>query len=229
MLASSGGAEGGGGGTGDGGALRLFFSFVPDEARGPLAEVGARLALCAGARRVPPENLHMTLAFVGEVPSAQLPAVLQLGRSVRGLCCSIEFDAYEYWPKPEVVVAAARVIPAPLEALWRDAHAELARLELAAKPKRLRPHVTLAHGVSQEPVLPAERAREALLMGLRLAEGVHADRFAARTCMQLDRAIDAGIMEAAVEAGYLQRTPTHLIATAEGRRRLDALLPRLLL
>ncbi len=134
---------------------RLFFSFVPDAARGPLAAAGAHLALCAGARRVPPENLHLTLAFVGEVPAARLPAVLQLGRSLRGSCCSIEFDAYEYWPKPEVVVAAARVIPASLEALWRDVHAELALLELAVKPKRLRPHVTLAHGVSQEPVLPA--------------------------------------------------------------------------
>jgi 2'-5' RNA ligase len=152
------GAGGEGAGGDDNGAVRLFFAFVPVGAREPLAAAGARLALCAGARRVPPQNLHMTLAFVGEVPAARLPAVLDVGRSQRGVCCSIEFDAYEYWPKPEVVVAAARVIPTPLEALWRDVHADLARLGLVRTPKRLRPHVTLAHGVSLEPVLPVVAA-----------------------------------------------------------------------
>jgi hypothetical protein len=30
-----------------------------------------------------------------------------------------------------------------------------------------------------------------------------------------------------VEAGYLEATRTHLVATVEGRKRLDALLPAL--
>ncbi len=84
------------------------------------------------------------------------------------------------------------------------------------------------HGTTREDgVPPPERAREALLMGLRLAEGIAADRFAARTGVPLDAAIDLEIMSASISAGYLRRTQTHLIATAEGRRRLDALLPRL--
>ncbi len=86
------------------------------------------------------------------------------------------------------------------------------------------------HGTTRETAVPPqERAREALLMGLRLAEGVAADRFADRTCVALDAAVDLDIMSAAIGAGYLRRTETHLIATAEGRRRLDALLPRLVL
>ena len=86
------------------------------------------------------------------------------------------------------------------------------------------------HGSTHdEPVPPAERAREALLMGLRLAEGIAADSFHARTGVRLDDAVDASIVAASIEAGYLERTQTHLIATPEGRRRLDALLPRLVL
>ncbi len=86
------------------------------------------------------------------------------------------------------------------------------------------------HGTTRETaVSPRERAREALLMGLRLAEGVAADRFVIRTGVALDAAIDLEIMSAAIDAGYLRRTPTRLIATAEGRRRLDALLPRLVM
>jgi oxygen-independent coproporphyrinogen-3 oxidase len=86
------------------------------------------------------------------------------------------------------------------------------------------------HGTTHEaPVPPAERAREALLMGLRLAEGIDIAHFAARTGVALGAAIDPAIAAACEEAGYLRRTPTRLIATAEGRRRLDALLPRLVL
>jgi hypothetical protein len=42
-------------------------------------------------------------------------------------------------------------------------------------------------------------------------------------------AVDEQVMERAVQVGYLVQTPTHLIATAEGRKRLDALLPELAL
>jgi putative oxygen-independent coproporphyrinogen III oxidase len=86
------------------------------------------------------------------------------------------------------------------------------------------------HGTTHEaPVPPAERAREALLMGLRLAEGIDSTHFAARTGVALTDAIDSDIAAACEEAGYLRLTQTHLIATDSGRRRLDALLPRLVL
>ena len=87
---------------------------------------------------------------------------------------------------------------------------------------------TQGHGSTAETEVPArDRAREALLMGLRLAEGIAAKTFAARTGVQLQDAIDPATLEAAVEENYLIQTPTHLIATSEGRKRLDALLPAL--
>ena len=86
------------------------------------------------------------------------------------------------------------------------------------------------HGTThQDPVPPLDRAREMLLMGLRLSEGVDARRFAARTGIALDDAVDADILHRAIEAGYVTRTDRVLAATAEGRLRLDALLPALVL
>jgi coproporphyrinogen III oxidase-like Fe-S oxidoreductase len=76
-------------------------------------------------------------------------------------------------------------------------------------------------------VSPEERAREALLMGLRLTEGIAFASFASRTGTALQDAVDPVILQAAIEEGYLTQTPTRLIATAEGRKRLDALLPAL--
>jgi oxygen-independent coproporphyrinogen-3 oxidase len=84
------------------------------------------------------------------------------------------------------------------------------------------------HGsTDDEPVPPAERAREALLMGLRLSEGIDAVRFATRTGVALEAAIEGETLGRAVEAGYLERAGGRLRATAEGRLRLDALLAAL--
>ncbi len=86
------------------------------------------------------------------------------------------------------------------------------------------------HGsTAEEDVAPGDRAREMLLMGLRLAEGIDAARFAVRTGIALDAAIDADVLAQAVDAGYLVRAAGRLSATAEGRKRLDALLAALVL
>ncbi len=84
------------------------------------------------------------------------------------------------------------------------------------------------HATTHEERLgPRERAREMLLMGLRLAEGIDAARFAARTGIALDDAIDGDVLQQAIEAAYVVRDGQALRATAEGRKRLDALLARL--
>ena len=86
------------------------------------------------------------------------------------------------------------------------------------------------HGTTaEEPVTPAERAREALLMGLRLTEGIDLHRFEARTGIPIREAVDEHILAASQDAGYLLLSESRLTATAEGRRRLDALLARLVI
>jgi 2'-5' RNA ligase len=103
-------------------------------------------------------NYHVTLAFVGAVPGARLDELRLLGRAVQATRCTLVFDAYEYWPKPEVVVAVARVIPAALELAWSALHRHLAEAHFELAPKRLRPHISLARKVTQAPVLPAMSA-----------------------------------------------------------------------
>lgn len=86
------------------------------------------------------------------------------------------------------------------------------------------------HGSTAEAIVDgADRAREMLMMGLRLSEGIEADRFHARTGRPLAAAIDPDTLERAIEAGYLTHTAERLAATIEGRLRLDALLTALVL
>ncbi len=76
-------------------------------------------------------------------------------------------------------------------------------------------------------VAPRDRAREMLLMGLRLTEGIDEARFSARTGICLDEALAPDTLGRALEENYLRRDNGRLRATPEGRKRLDALLAAL--
>jgi oxygen-independent coproporphyrinogen-3 oxidase len=81
----------------------------------------------------------------------------------------------------------------------------------------------------EESLSPRDRAREALLMGLRLAEGIDPARLLLRSELTLAEAVDPAMLAACLDEDYLEWTDTgRLRATDEGRMRLDAMLPVLL-
>jgi oxygen-independent coproporphyrinogen-3 oxidase len=86
------------------------------------------------------------------------------------------------------------------------------------------------HGITESlPLAPEERGREAMLMGLRLEEGVDPRRIEARSGLAFAQVVDLAMLQACLEEDYLTWTDSgRLRATAEGRVRLDAMLPVLL-
>ncbi len=83
------------------------------------------------------------------------------------------------------------------------------------------------HAITEEEALaPRDRAREALLMGLRLTEGVDPGRIAARSTLPFAECVDLPMLAGLIDEGLLEwRADGHLAATGEGLLRLDALLP----
>jgi 2'-5' RNA ligase len=137
-------------------SLRMFFAAVPGVALRERIDAAARsLQLGSTAHWVPPTNYHMTLAFVGAVSASRLTELQSIGRAQRAARFVLRFDAYDYWPKPAMVVAVAREVPSALQRLWSQIHRDLAERGWALEAKRLRPHVTLARKVPQDPVLQA--------------------------------------------------------------------------
>jgi RNA 2',3'-cyclic 3'-phosphodiesterase len=135
--------------------VRLFFAVFPDsDARRRLAAAAQALVLDTESRRVPSENYHLTLAFIGEV-SASLAALEAVGAAQRTPAFTVRFDGYEYWPTPAVVVARASSCPAPLEDLRRGLCADLAQCGVRLDDRPFQPHVTIARKVTQAPVLQA--------------------------------------------------------------------------
>ncbi|MBU8544482.1 MULTISPECIES: radical SAM family heme chaperone HemW [Roseomonadaceae] len=82
--------------------------------------------------------------------------------------------------------------------------------------------------VEEEALSPRDRAREALLMGLRLTEGVDPARIERRSGLPFDQCVDNAALTDLAEEGLLVWCPDgRLAATQDGLLRLDALLPLL--
>lgn len=74
---------------------------------------------------------------------------------------------------------------------------------------------------------PATRATEALLMGLRLTEGIDAAHFAARTRRPLDATIDTAARARLVAQGLIEARTDRLQLTPKGRPLVNAVLAAL--
>jgi len=84
------------------------------------------------------------------------------------------------------------------------------------------------HGLSVErPLDAATRATEALLMGLRLAEGVDLARVAAQSGIAASRLIDGKAADRLVHLGLVERAGEHVTVTGKGMPLLDAILAEL--
>jgi len=81
------------------------------------------------------------------------------------------------------------------------------------------------HGVEQEvPLAPQERAIEAMLMGLRLAEGIDLDRISALGERPIDELADRQAIDRLIAQGLLVRDASRLAATDAGMPVLNAIL-----
>jgi putative oxygen-independent coproporphyrinogen III oxidase len=79
------------------------------------------------------------------------------------------------------------------------------------------------HGIAEEaPLSRSEAADEALVMGLRLSEGLDANAIADR--FGLPAIVDWARVNRLVVSGHLERQGTHIRLTAEGRLLLDHIL-----
>jgi 2'-5' RNA ligase len=126
--------------------LRLFVALdLPDAVRSALAEWCAAAAP-EGVRRVPVDNLHLTLAFLGQRSTAEALAV---GERLVGLARPLEAlrTAGTLWlpPRRPGVLAVAIAECGGLSALHADLVQSLVET-VGFEPERrpFRPHVTLA-------------------------------------------------------------------------------------
>jgi 2'-5' RNA ligase len=139
--------------------MRLFFALWPDAATQLdwQGRTGPFLAPMGG-RRIPAANLHLTLAFLGEVRGDRMNELLRLGDDLDRDPVHLRLDRIEYWKKPGLACLRPSVVPPALERLAAHLQTGLGLAGFAVEKRHFKPHVTLARDVpvggEQVPVWP---------------------------------------------------------------------------
>ncbi|WP_454884564.1 radical SAM family heme chaperone HemW [Sphingomonas oryzagri] len=181
---------------------------------------------------IEPGTRFAALAAKGELPTLGVDEAAHLFEVTRAVTAGAGIPAYEISNHARPGAESRHNL-----AYWRyrdylgvgpGAHGRRGRL---ASFRRKKPENWLeavarnGHGIeSEEPLDATIRAEEALLMGLRLDEGVDLARIAAETGLAIDAMIDRAAIERLSVHGLIARDGDHLTVRETGMLLLDAIL-----
>ncbi len=89
------------------------------------------------------ETIHLTLAFLGELPAPRAEAAIAAARRVRAMAHAMLLEEAGYWRHNKIVWAASRQMPAALGALAARLGEELAKEAFVLERRAFAAHVTL--------------------------------------------------------------------------------------
>jgi RNA 2',3'-cyclic 3'-phosphodiesterase len=132
--------------------MRLFFALWPDApVRAALARWSASCRVSCHGRATRTDNLHATLAFLGEVDPARLPALVRIGCELQAVAFDICLDRVAYWPRNRIVYAGASQPPSALSALARALTTRLSTVGHRIDQRPYELHVTLLRDARSSP------------------------------------------------------------------------------
>ncbi|MEX2480381.1 MAG: RNA 2',3'-cyclic phosphodiesterase [Gammaproteobacteria bacterium] len=130
---------------------RLFFALRPDaETRAALAAAAQEIDVYDG-RRVRPENLHLTLVFLGAVPPPTYARLLSSAAPDMLAPFELSIALAGWWRKSAVSWLAPLEEPPSLLRLQAALAAHARALGCALEDRPFRPHITIARACRRAP------------------------------------------------------------------------------
>ncbi len=147
--------------TAGAGSRRLFFALWPP----PELQREAREAITAyptaqKARVMRRENLHITLAFLGDQPDARLNCLKEAAQKTAALPgFQLQLDQVGLWLKPGIFWLGVSQPPPALFSLVKQLNQNLAACDFQPEKRPYTPHLTLARECRRGPLRPEAVAR----------------------------------------------------------------------
>ncbi len=140
---------------------RLFFALWPhalqvsqqpqDRTRKQLARLAKHLADQYAGRCIRPEQLHLTLVFIGEVDGSVIPVLREVGARVQCASFKLLLDKLHCWGKGKIIAAGVSQPCSELSLLAQAVRDQLDAAGVGYDTIRFVPHVTLVRNASREP------------------------------------------------------------------------------
>jgi len=134
---------------------RLFFALSPDdECRRYLEALQRQLPPLKKGRWVRPKNLHLTLAFLGNVTEPVIARLAILAENLRGHPMEIHLARCGLWRRQQILWVGPLSCPPPLTQLVDQLQQLQVSIGLVPEDRVYMPHVTLARRAQLESPLP---------------------------------------------------------------------------
>jgi len=125
--------------------LRVFFALVPDAAtQASIGELARDVAARARGRAVPDANIHLTLAFIGNVAVERIGTLRDIVDALPREPFVLDLDCVGTFHRSELAWVAPSRVPAPLVALQSQLAAALRESNFPVEERPFHAHVTLA-------------------------------------------------------------------------------------
>ena len=129
---------------------RLFFALWPDDkTRNAIATVVKQAAQHHQGKLIRTDNLHLTLAFLGNVNQAQRESVEVLAESISMTPFSLCLEHLGVFPKPKVLWLGVKEQPDSLKQLALSLEKGARDCGIKLDGKGFNPHVSLMRKVNQ--------------------------------------------------------------------------------
>lgn len=124
---------------------QIFFALWPDNRqRDRLRDVINSVAKTVEGKVVDRRNWHVTLAFVGQYPVSEIPALQERAAQIEIEPFRLGFDRLEFWARGKVACLIAPTIPPELQALVSSLNDVLLEIGVTPHDRTYRPHITVA-------------------------------------------------------------------------------------
>jgi 2'-5' RNA ligase len=133
--------------------VRLFFAlWPPRDTAQALAGWAAEVLEDTGGKVTATENIHLTLAFLGEADPA---VAARAGRQAKGRRHALPIETARYVRRNEMIWVAPTATPAPLAELVGSLHGSLKAAAFRLEERPFAAHVTLIRKARPPKSLPA--------------------------------------------------------------------------
>lgn len=131
---------------------RLFFALRPDRLTRDAIWAATRVPrINSAGRAVLKHDLHLTLAFLGNVPLAAVDEIIDAASNIKADVLPLRLNTLGHFEQARALWLGPSAPPPALEALARQLWRRMEALSWRCRPEHWRPHVTLVRGGRRPP------------------------------------------------------------------------------
>jgi RNA 2',3'-cyclic 3'-phosphodiesterase len=123
---------------------RLFFALWPDDqTRLKLVRLNRSIE-AKGFRPVQPQNVHVTLVFLGNVDAVSESLIKHSVAAISAKPFVLTFDQLSYWSRPKILCLSCSQLVEEVESLVSVLNMQVENCGLQTDTRPYQPHITLA-------------------------------------------------------------------------------------